>query len=1335
MRRFPLFVSACALVAALFIGLAAPDASAKDEVTRGLRYPSISPDGKLVTFAYRGDIWVAETGSKDGRITRLTIHEAQDTLPRFSPDGKSIAFSSVRHGGYDLYTISVKGGVPKRITHHSGTEILWGWSPDGKKLCFGSDRDPTVRGLDVYEVAVAGGPVIRLTDDGNAREASYSADGKHLVFVKGTNTIYQDNYEGSGNHDIWIAPVKQPGQPVPLAKRLTKTDGNERYPAFSKDAKTIWFIAEEKGVANYYAMPADGGARTQVTKYTGNDIHRPCLGHDFKTSAFEVHGQLFTADLSTKDAPRKRIDLVVRSDVRHSGVVRHQITNGVQQVHLNASGSQIVCTVHGDIWTMSASGGNARRITTGAADDQWPRWSPDGRTIAFQSNRSKNSDIWLMNADGTNLRQLTKHTKDDFFHNWSPDGTRLVFCSERSGNRDIWTINVKTGETKQLTKHPQGDDDPSWSPDGNQIAFDSAREGSQAVFVMNADGSNVRRVTRGSGFLQVPSWSPNGQFLVYEAFNPAGGRSGGLYVISAGGGAAMQISRNGATACWSPRGDYIYFTAGPNDRQEIFRVPAPTSIENREKVPFMGTVERDTKKELAQLFEEAWSRLRDGFYDAKMHGVDWNAMKKKYRQMAIDAEIKSEFHNVMRQMIAELNASHLGIGGGTRPSNAVPASTSATGYLGAELTEIAVDGGGRKILSLTKGGPADQAGLRVGDIVTRIGSKKLGASTDVDQLLAGKSGQEIDIRYRPIAEDGHGDERTARGVKPINAGQMRQMRYAQWIKRNVRMVRSSSKGRLAYIHLNAMNQQNLAQFQRAVGQWSQSRRIRGMVLDVRNNGGGNIHQQLMQVLTAKPFAWVKLRGAPRRVSQPSLFWDKPVVVLINENSFSDAEVFPWIFKTLKRGKVVGIPTPGGVIGTNDISLSDGTRFRIPRVGYYGIDGTNLEGHGVKPDVFVEETPEDRRAGRDPQLKKAIEIVMGEVNGKQPAATKPANTKPKTDAPKTNPTSTPTPKKPDTGNRKAGALDTLVDAKVGEWVKYKMVLPGQDQELVMKVILKEVDGDTIISETEVLEGPPIQLPLPTEWANKPLLEAIDALGTIGSHEQRTIKVKDKDVDAVTINVEYGGGQLQMTFTNAVLAWGLQKVQLGKFTIMEAVEWGREVPEGADAVPAKPDEPKQPAAPAKPATSAKPTASKPPAGPAAGEGTKVVNPLHDAKSGEWIKFRNVVQGQETIATMKVVEVTEDEVVLETSVAHGDTVIQGNQIRRPRRKEMNLRGAEVKVEETTLEVKGKTLKCLLITRKTRRGIVDRRWISTDVAVTGLVKRERAGKVVSELLDWGVK
>lgn len=989
-RNLALF---CALSTVLLAAQAPAEASSTG--TKGLRYPSLTPDNKHVVFGYRGDLWIAPVDGQSS-VRRLTIHDRQETLARVSPDGKHVAFSSMRNGNYDIYIMPIAGGIPKQVTFHSGFEALCDWHPSGKKLLYTSAQDGDKGRFDLYEVSLNGGTPKRMTFDGG-RDGNYSPDGNSIVYSRGFNSIYWDNYKGSANYDIYVVDTKGG-----LPKRVHKSEGNERYPCFSKDGKSIFFVAEDKGVANFYSIPAAGGKVTQLTQYKGSDVHRPDLNWDHKTVVFERAGQLHWTDLSSDKPESKAIDIKIQTDSRNSGIETRTITGGGEQVCVSNDGRYLAFTLRGDIWLMPAAGGKGRQLTKGPDNDQWPRFSPDGSKIAYFSNKNKNNDIFMLDLKTGKTEQITKSDKNDHFHNWSPDGKSLVFCSERSGNRDIWIIDLESKQKTQVTRHKAGDDDPSFSPDGQYIAFDSARAGTQAIYICRKDGSDVRRVTPQSGFLQVPNFSPDGKHLVYEEFSPTNGQSGGLFVISVNGGTSMKISRDGQTACWSARGDYIYFTANRGTSGNgVFRVPAPKSVIAGEHVPFIGTVNVDLKKELANLFDECWNALGNGFYDPKMHGVDWKEMRAKYREMAIDAECKDEFHNVIRQMLAELGASHLGIYGGTKRGNSANPTVKATGYLGLEFEQHSR--GPLKVQKVLAGGPADQAGIRVGDVVSAFGRVPASPNMNLNKVLAGTVGKEISVIYQPRSEQGLGSRRQAK-IKPISFGQMRALKSRNWERTCISRTFQATRGQIGYIHLSAMNPQNLAKFQQYVARMNRNPRCRGLIIDVRFNGGGNIHNQLMSILISKPLARVKIRGRTTAM-QPSLYWDKPVVCLINERSFSDAEVFPYMFRKAGVGKLIGVPTAGGVIGTNDITLSDGTRFRIPRVGFFGMDGTNLEGLGVKPDFLVEETPEDRRKGNDPQLKKAIQVVINEIRNqgrpprvdaskKEPGKTSDSKPKPK-----------------------------------------------------------------------------------------------------------------------------------------------------------------------------------------------------------------------------------------------------------------------------------------------------------------------------------------------------
>ncbi|MHC4938791.1 MAG: S41 family peptidase [Planctomycetota bacterium] len=1310
--------------------------------TLGLRYPNLTPDGKKVVFCYRGDIWVAHVDGS--HVDRLTIHEQQETLPRISPDGKTVAFTSKRNGGHDIFTVPIAGGVPKQITFHSAFEAMCDWSPDGKKILFVSNRDMDSGRTDLYEMDVKGGTPRRITYDG-ASEGSYSADGKQIVYVRGFIGIYWDNYEGAANHDIYTIPTSG-GTPV----QLTKTPGNERFPYFSEDGKFIFFLGEEKGVVNFYAMPTTPNAtRKQITSYKGDDVHRPKLAWDRKTAAFERRGQVYLRDLTKKDAKTRALKLEVKSDVRHSGVVQRTITTGGEQIHISADGRRAAFVLRGDIWTMSASGGNARRLTSGPAKDQWPRWSPDGNTIAYFSNSRGNDDIYLLDVRSGKSVPLTRNPRGDFFHNWSPDGKHLVFCSERSGNKDIWIVEIENRIFTQLTREPQADDDPTFTPDGKSIVFDSGRNGPQAIYIMARDGSNQRRISSGTAFYQVPSVSPDGRMIVYEAMSPVTGRSMGLFVSSINGGPSSQFSPDGSSACWTSNG-YIYFhaTRGGGRRMRgtpgLYRLKAPTSVVTGERISFVGRVEVDQRKELGELFDEAWLALRDGFYDKKMHGVDWNKMKSKYRPMAVDAENKDEWANIIRQMLGELGASHLGVYPNGGHGSGVTPTVVNTGVLGLDFEQAPTKEGGRRVAKVVPGGPADKAGIRVGDVVTRVGSRKLKTDTNLDRALNGTVGKEITLGYQPLSASGLGSERSQK-VSPISLMQLRSLKQSQWVKSCAELVKEKTKTKkseVAYIHLSMMNQQNLAKFQSAVAGWMRNKKIKGMILDVRGNGGGNIHNQLMQILTTKPLAEVQRRGQPRTTQPIPVYWDKPTVVLINERSFSDAEVFPYMFQAAKRGKVIGVPTAGGVIGTNDVQLSDGTTFRIPRVGFWGMDGTNLEGLGVKPDILVEETPEDRLSGKDRQLLVAIDVIQKEIASLPKPVEKKEETKKPAPKPEAKPEPKPAPKpvSPAAASPEKGdPMNPLADVVAGEWIRYRVDLPGTAGPSVVKVTVSEVTDEKVKFRQELEDGSVLP-PLPTSLKRRDVLTILPLFGQVIGH-----KVADGSVEAIRTRFVHAdvrwpdGSQLSMAFTNAVPCYGLYKVTMGGKTIIEATEWG--IPKAPEAKPVpKPDV-------AKPKEEAKPAAktTEEPKAEDGGDKDMPLHPLYDAKEGEWVRVRTKVRGgrlMEMTTRVEEVDLEENEITLVRTLH----VPERDDLKLPprtekRRKHMRKMGGrgftDIKVGESgvSLTVADKELKCFTITGTSRQGNEMTWYYCPDIPVDGLVRVERDGDMIMELLDWGTE
>lgn len=924
------------------------------------RFPCWSPDGNWIAFSMYGDLWkVPATG---GRAARLTYHKAEDVKPRWSPDGKTLAFSSDRKGNFDVWTVPADGGPATQITYHSVWDSISDWTPDGKWIIFYSYRSGD---LELWKINSSGGMAIQVTRDGG-RDATVSADGARIVYCRGDASLWQKGYRGSSNWDVYTISLKE----EELPRKLTDFPGNDLSPVYTPDGKAIYYVREQDGpgepVYNLWKMGAGGENPVPVTNFE-SDLISPHFSADGKKIVFERDFRIWTMNVGEADAVPASIDIAL--DVSNDQKVSRVISEGGEMGHWSRSGQEIAFALNGDIWIIPAQGGEGRQITRGPALDQWPRFSPDGKSLAYFSNKSGNNEIYLLDLASSKETQLTSHESEDFYHNWSPDGKSLVFTSERSGNRDLWLVSRDGGIAEQLTDSPESEDDASFSPDGKWIAFDSGKSGHQEVWVMPADKGYARavQVTRKNQLTQVPSWSQDSLWLSYETNDDEAHAS--LWVISREGGNTMQVAVDASLPCWSPDGKWIMFESSREGMKNLYVIEAPQGVIVGKRIPFLARVEVDLAEERKQVFEEAWQAIDKGFYDPDFHGVDWKKVKEKYQDITSTVQSDLEFYVLLNRMSGELRASHTGVVGQNLKNEV------ETGYLGWTLGSPA----GKKVLQVKevlKDGPADKVWVRRGDFIFQIGETMVSSDTDIDRVLNNTVGKEVKVFVSPTLNPDDGRYLT---LVPVGIGEIQSLQYQECLVERIQTVRRECQGRVVYLHLTEMDVQNLGKFRQIVQKTVD--RADGMILDIRNNGGGMIHRELLEILIRKPFVAYQAREQKERRFQPDLYWDKPVVVLINEKSFSDAEVFAYAFKTLGLGKLVGVPTPGGVIGTRDITLGNRMTFRVPRVGYYSLTGENLEGLGVKPDFVVAETPEDRAKHRDPQLLKAAQVIMAEITAR------------------------------------------------------------------------------------------------------------------------------------------------------------------------------------------------------------------------------------------------------------------------------------------------------------------------------------------------------------------
>jgi len=389
---------------------------------------------------------------------------------------------------------------------------------------------------------------------------------------------------------------------------------------------------------------------------------------------------------------------------------------------------------------------------------------------------------------------------------------------------------------------------------------------------------------------------------------------------------------------------------------------------NRKDIRIDLEYEWDVKTLNTRVFEEAWGVFGENFYDPNMHGKDWQAMYKLYLPYAEKARNIDQIGIVVDEMIGDLNASNTGF----YPRSDQVSISRSVASLGLEFDQAEVLDKGLKISLVYPGTRLSQFfRLKAGDLLTHIDGMAINSHTSIDSLLLDKVGKRI---YLELNRDG---EIIKADIKGLSFSELRRLEYGYRTDQRRALVNLLTDNQVGYIHIPAMGQSDYERFTREL--YRDNLDKKALIIDVRGNVGGRIHDQLLTLLMKKQYATSTSRRLRYQHNpEPFRVWDRPSIVLVDERSFSDGEIFPIIYKELKLGKVVGIPSSGAVIGTWEYELIDGSSMRLPGSGWYKMDGTNMEGTGAMPDIIVENSPNDIIAERDPQLVRAIEEIIDEL---------------------------------------------------------------------------------------------------------------------------------------------------------------------------------------------------------------------------------------------------------------------------------------------------------------------------------------------------------------------
>jgi tricorn protease len=372
----------------------------------------------------------------------------------------------------------------------------------------------------------------------------------------------------------------------------------------------------------------------------------------------------------------------------------------------------------------------------------------------------------------------------------------------------------------------------------------------------------------------------------------------------------------------------------------------------------------------------AWRTMRDQYYDGNLNNRDWDRIREKYEEKAARATDARVYAAVLSLMLGELNGSHLGFRSYERSWRPEDSWREETAHLGLRF-DPAFEGPGLKVRDVIPESPAFQNKSRIepGEVVLEVDGRPVQAGTDLTEVLNGPMDRDV----RLIVRNGEGENREVI-LRPISFGHARGLLRREWIDDCRRRVSEASDDTLGYLYVRSMDWPSFLEFEREI--YAEGAGKEGLIIDVRDNGGGFTTDHLLTVLCQPAHALTVPRGGGAGYPQDRRVyasWDKPIAVLCNQNSYSNAEIFSHAIKTLKRGKVVGVPTAGCVISTGSKRIMDLGRIRLPFRGWFLLEnGEDMELNGAVPDHVLWPEPGELPAGRDRQLEKAVEVLLEDV---------------------------------------------------------------------------------------------------------------------------------------------------------------------------------------------------------------------------------------------------------------------------------------------------------------------------------------------------------------------
>ncbi len=916
----------------------------------------VSPDGTKVAFvrgtcrisreAYRGpanrDIWIYD--KNDDSYTQLTTFDGNDFMPKWV-NNDTLYFVSSRSGKYNVHKTDLNGnieqltdetefGINHFSTDTSGASIVYQAGDEVHSFDTRAETKVTIN-IDVSS-DFRFDPLVAKSMTNKVDEYAVSPNGKLSAYVlRGDIYVTRNDKDDKRSVALSTGPER------------------DRDIAWLSDEALV-FVSDVNGQNDLFLLTS---ADTDEPNLFVSLKHKITRLTDSKAEEFDP----VVSPNGKKIAYRQDRGVLISADISYSDDEAAEISNEVTLI----DGWDIPSTVS---------------------------WSPDSTWLAYSlSDLNFNEEVYIHAADNSSKPvNVSMHPKYDSNPIWSPDGSKLGFVSMRNnGDADIWFAWLSEEDwqrsKEEWRRMENSDDKPNKDKDSDkEEKGDDTDEKAAKVEAITIDFDGIYERLE-----QVTSFAGNETQMIFD--------KDGEHIYFATGGAGRQnfkVERNLYKIKWDGEDKKTLIGGNKepsqltldNSGKHVFALTKggvinriATKNDKLEALAVNSRVNIDYAQERAQIFDEGWRALNTGFYDPKFHGQDWDALREKYRPLALKASTKEDFQYIFNLMLGQLNASHMGM---ARGENQKETQRQRTGLLGIEGSH---SDKGFEVKRVLANSPADRVDskLMAGDIIVSVNQQGI-AQRNFYSLLVDTVNTPVLLQ---VKRDGKDKEVVIWPTASLSAEL-----YDAWVDERRRLTDEFSGGKLGYLHIRGMNWSSFERFERELMAAGYGKD--GIVIDVRYNGGGWTTDYLMAVLNVKQHSYTIPRGATDDIEKnhdkfkdsypfaerlPLSAWTKPSIAMSNENSYSNAEIFSHAYKALGIGKLVGRPTFGAVISTGGYGLVDGSFVRMPFRGWWVKDsGENMEFVPATPDIEVFNPPAYKAKGVDPQLKRAVQELLKDI---------------------------------------------------------------------------------------------------------------------------------------------------------------------------------------------------------------------------------------------------------------------------------------------------------------------------------------------------------------------